>query len=190
MSGLFAIPVQKSDLESRFWYDANFNPYGNPYVGDCVVRAVSCALMMKYRSVCRKLGIGLKVGFGAKTEGLSVMTLSEAFREYLRPVEGEPSGTVEDFLKSCGKASGQPYGIYVLCLPDHAVCACAVSESQKHFVDTWDSGKQPVQFALKVLKQVPKGSADRLTLPEFRRIQQEFSDPSVQARFAELAKKA
>jgi len=190
MSRLFAIPVQKSDLESGFWYDANFNPYGNPYVGDCVIRAVSCALMMKYKSVCKKLRIGLKVGFGAKVEGLSIMTLCEPFYEYLTPIEGKRSGTVEDFLKSCGKASGQPYGIYVLCPPDHAVCACAVSESQKYFVDTWDSGKQPVQFALKVLKQVPKGSADRLTLPEFRRIQQEFSDPSVQARFVEPARKA
>lgn len=190
MTGDFqTVPVQKSDFESKYWYSANFNPYGNPYDGDCMVRAVSAALMMKYKAVCKKLGLGLKIGFGARTDGVSAAKVADAFTGYLEFADTSRYGTVsvEKFIDRCGKTPDLPYGIYVALVPDHAVYICAVSPSKKYFIDTWDSGNRPVSGVFRVLKQVRSGETDHLTLPEFRRTQEIFNDPVVQEKYRKLA---
>lgn len=115
-----------------------YNP--NPHaarVGDCVVRAISKATGQEWEKTYMDLCLyGLMEGDMPSANAVWGKYLKE--KGYVRrtlPDKCPCCYTVEDFTRD------YPSGNFILALNGHVVCAC----DGNHF-DTWDSGRETVNF--------------------------------------------
>ena len=116
----------------------NPNPVGRK-VGDCAVRAVAKALDMGWEAAYIALTInGLQMGDMPSSDLVSSATLRQnGFRRMNIPNECPICYTVEEF---CEDHSDD--GIYVMYCGGHVV-----TEISGDYFDSWDSGKETVQYA-------------------------------------------
>ena len=114
------------------WQDYNPNPTGHK-VGDCTVRAVSCALDQPW----------IKTYVGLAIEGLLLGDMPSAnrvwgaclerhgFKRRLTETDCRSCYTVRDFCND------HPKGPYVLAISGHVVCI-----KDGNWWDSWDSGDE------------------------------------------------
>lgn len=115
----------------------NPNPVGRK-VGDCAVRAVAKALDMGWEAAYVALVInGMQMGDMPSSDLVSSATLRQhGFRRMNIPNECPVCYTVEEFCEDHSD------GIYVMYCGGHVV-----TEISGSYFDSWDSGKETVQYA-------------------------------------------
>jgi len=174
-----------------YWYDANFNPFGEN-IGDCMIRAVSAAIMMRYECVCGRLGYRFKDGRGLERQtGANLhRIMASSLKRYFEPADRDalmihPGMTLRSFIdvaSSTVPAKGSGQGLYVVFAADpksgtgHAIYVCAGQNGDRFFIDTFDSADYVVGSALKVKHQVGKNNPERLKYGQFRAIQELYRD--------------
>ena len=117
----------------------NYNP--NPYsarVGDCTVRAITCALDQTwektYIEICLYGLIGGDMPSANNVWGKYLK--NKGFNRHLIPNTCPDCYTVRHFAKE------HPKGIYILALNGHVVCV-----KDGYYYDSWDSGNEiPVYY--------------------------------------------
>lgn len=82
-----AIDNRPRFMNSPFWKNANFNPWG-AHVGDCAIRGISAATGLDYRVVCKMLHVSYKNGQGLiRDTGIDLNDIEQVFSEYFDIVE-------------------------------------------------------------------------------------------------------
>lgn len=114
---------------SRFLY-YNPNPKGRQ-VGDCTVRAISCALDQEWGKVYADLCLqGYEMGDMPSSDAVwGAYLRRQGFRRHLLPDTCPDCYTVEEF------AAEHPQGVYILSLSGHVVTVV-----DGMYYDTWESG--------------------------------------------------
>lgn len=179
----FLARTAKKELAfGQHWLKRNFNPW-NVMSSDCLVRAVSAAIMMKYVDVCRHLGVRVLDGVGQDER----VTLSDFLKTDLAQYFDKAVGirrddcTLDQFCEfAWAESPGQVFVAFVKYRSanegassrkaDHAVYVCSDFD-RPYFIDNSDSGNSYVYAAIQVRKQVPRRSSERLTVEGFRKIQ-------------------
>lgn len=110
----------------------NQNPDGRN-VGDCTVRAISCALGKEWEEVYVRLCVqGFVMGDMPSSNAVWGAYLKRCgFRRNVIPDTCPECYTVADF------AEDHPKGTYILALSGHVVCV-----KDGDYIDTWDSGNE------------------------------------------------
>lgn len=109
------------------------NPRNKCIIGDCVIRAISCALEKHWDAIYIDLA---SEGFAMKDlpSSNSVWTrylLNQGFSKYSTLNDC----TIKDF------ANEHKYGTYLVCTGTHLVCI-----KNSDYYDTWDSGNEIMEF--------------------------------------------
>ena len=115
----------------------NPNPIGLS-VGDCVIRAISCALNQSW----------VKTYTDLLAQGLSMFDMPSANRvwgQFLK-TKGFKKFQIPDFCPDCYTIRDfcydNPYGIFVVGTGEHVVCVI-----DGHYFDSWDSGNEvPIYY--------------------------------------------
>ena len=115
----------------------NPNPIGLS-VGDCVIRAISCALNQSW----------IKTYTDLLAQGLSMFDMPSANRvwgQFLK-TKGFKKFQIPDFCPDCYTIRDfcydNPYGIFVVGTGEHVVCVI-----DGHYFDSWDSGNEvPIYY--------------------------------------------
>lgn len=111
------------------------NPRGKCIIGDCVIRAISCALDRSWDSVYIDLAAE---GFAMKdlissNEVWSRYLYNNGFRKF--SVSDEKPLTIEEFSNIFRN------GTYLVCTGTHVVCV-----KHGNYYDTWQSGQEHIEF--------------------------------------------
>lgn len=111
------------------------NPRKKCIIGDCVIRAISCALNRSWDSVYIDLaaeGFAMK-DLASSNEVWSRYLLNEGFRKY--SVSDDKPLTIEEFSDIFR------HGTYLVCTGTHVVCV-----KNGNYYDTWQSGQEQIEF--------------------------------------------
>lgn len=114
------------------WIEYNCNPLGKK-VGDCTVRAISCAMERDWDSTFIELMVkALELADMPSSNSVWGAYLHcKGFDRYVIPNECPDCYTIEDFC------ADYPQGVYVVATGSHAVCV-----KNGDYYDTWDSGSE------------------------------------------------
>lgn len=78
--------------KSIWWIKTNYNPWKVNTIGDCAIRAVSAAIGMSYKEVCKTLGVSYVIGRGLRRNtGIDLNDIKKKFSDYF--------GAIEDFTE-------------------------------------------------------------------------------------------
>lgn len=115
----------------------NPNPLGLS-VGDCTIRALSCALNISWEQTYDLLAqLGFDMGDMPSSNRVwaELLKINE-FKKYQLPDTCPACYTIKDFCYD------HPYGIYVVGTGEHVVCI-----KNGNYFDSWDSGNEiPIYY--------------------------------------------
>lgn len=115
----------------------NPNPLGLS-VGDCTIRALSCALDISWEQTYNLLAqLGFDMGdMPSSNRVWSELLKINGFKKYQLPDTCPACYTIRDFCYD------HPYGIYVVGTGEHVVCI-----KNGNYFDSWDSGNEiPIYY--------------------------------------------
>ena len=73
--------------KNPYWIKFNFNPW-KAKIDDCAIRAISAAIGMDYRIICKQLGVAWKAGRGlVRKTGIDLNDIKRVFNDYFDIVE-------------------------------------------------------------------------------------------------------
>lgn len=115
----------------------NPNPLGLS-VGDCTIRAISCALDIPWEQTYNLLAqLGFDMGdMPSSNRVWSELLKINGFKKYQLPDTCPACYTIRDFCYD------HPYGIYIVGTGEHVVCI-----KNGNYYDSWDSGNEiPIYY--------------------------------------------
>lgn len=114
------------------WRHYNPNPMGKK-IGDCTVRAISCALGQSWEAAYTALCVeGFTLGDMPNADQVwGAYLRNRGWERKAMPTDCPDCYTIEDFC------SDHPKGTYILALAGHVVCV-----KDGFYFDSWDSGTE------------------------------------------------